>query len=486
MIPFSNIVPFIGVVQASDDLSLTGRCKVRCFGFHPPASDPNVPVETLPWAIVLNSSLGGVHSPEPKPGEWVFGFFLDGRDAQFPMILGSIPGHSLGNLNNSWADATAATIKNAIKLASPSHHTGVDTESHPIVGETAALPSDFESLDQDGVWIPDVQHTGSGATSINSSSYNGAHVVASDQHCTMQFRGSVVQIQDDGSIVINSASNLFTGSRGSSVDVSKSTKNIIVEQGNYNIKVNGNCNIEVNGDMKQTVTGDYTIGVGGKFNVVSGEQLELQGAKASLHGTSESVNISAATEMMIGCKNISFSTVKDGQVGPENDRLDTGEIFIKGDNNIYVEAAKNINLTVGGETRMKSTGKIDVQTDKSLTVSSKDAINLSSDTEVNIKSSSSLVNVSTGDISLNTSGTLSMDAALIDMQNNSSKQPGSVSITTTTPDKPEKIGAPAMADLTSALPKRSSSTLGISGGNSGGGGISVTTEGDDISSIEGY
>ncbi len=69
------------------------RMKVRIYGYHP-ADITELPDKSLPWAQVLLSSQGGsgkanrARSIRISPGDTVMGFFLDGDDAQLPVILG--------------------------------------------------------------------------------------------------------------------------------------------------------------------------------------------------------------------------------------------------------------------------------------------------------------------------------------------------------------------------------------------------------------
>jgi hypothetical protein len=83
---------WIGVVESIEDPLNLGRCKVRCFGYHPPIKDNSVSTEDLPWALAIHP----LNTPNlygtPRVGEWVFGFFLDSEAAQEPAILGYIPG----------------------------------------------------------------------------------------------------------------------------------------------------------------------------------------------------------------------------------------------------------------------------------------------------------------------------------------------------------------------------------------------------------
>ena len=82
---------WIGIVEDINDPLTLGRCKVRCFGYHPAKSTNLVPTEDLPWATTIHP----LNTPNlygtPRVGEWVFGFFLDSLSAQEPAILGYLP-----------------------------------------------------------------------------------------------------------------------------------------------------------------------------------------------------------------------------------------------------------------------------------------------------------------------------------------------------------------------------------------------------------
>jgi len=71
-----------------------GRIKVRAFGIHPPVNTGEVETEDLPWAYMINGTGGSFYSI-PEAGDWVFGFFMDGRDAQHPFIIGVVHGSHL-------------------------------------------------------------------------------------------------------------------------------------------------------------------------------------------------------------------------------------------------------------------------------------------------------------------------------------------------------------------------------------------------------
>lgn len=86
----NQTVRWIGYVEDNRDPSQLGRCKVRILGWY--SDDENLaPTDCLPWAQAQFSP--GVKSfTVPKVGEWVSGYFLDGKMAQHPVYDGVLPG----------------------------------------------------------------------------------------------------------------------------------------------------------------------------------------------------------------------------------------------------------------------------------------------------------------------------------------------------------------------------------------------------------
>lgn len=86
-----GFVWWIGIVEDINDPLTLGRCKVRCFGYHPAKNTNLVPTEDLPFALAIHP----LNTPNlygaPSLGDWVFGFFLDALSAQEPAILGYLP-----------------------------------------------------------------------------------------------------------------------------------------------------------------------------------------------------------------------------------------------------------------------------------------------------------------------------------------------------------------------------------------------------------
>ena len=88
---------WIGVVEDRDDPEKIGRCRVRILGYHIDNKEV-LPTGDLPWAVPLQSitSAGisgkGSSPTGPLEGSWVVGFFMDGKDKQQPMIMGTMGG----------------------------------------------------------------------------------------------------------------------------------------------------------------------------------------------------------------------------------------------------------------------------------------------------------------------------------------------------------------------------------------------------------
>lgn len=80
-----------GVVENRKDPLFLGRVKVRIFGWH--TEDVlEMPTENLPWATPSLPIDNGRNPVGLKEGDWCWGFFLDGADAQKPVVVGFIPG----------------------------------------------------------------------------------------------------------------------------------------------------------------------------------------------------------------------------------------------------------------------------------------------------------------------------------------------------------------------------------------------------------
>lgn len=80
---------WVGIVEDRKDPLKLGRCRVRCVGWH--ADDKmRLPTDALPWATPAYP-VNQTNTYAPREGDMVLGFFVDGENAQEPVMLGAFP-----------------------------------------------------------------------------------------------------------------------------------------------------------------------------------------------------------------------------------------------------------------------------------------------------------------------------------------------------------------------------------------------------------
>ena len=107
---------WIGQVEKSVDTAKnSNRVKVRICGYHSNRTD--VSSDDLPWAQIMTpATLSQASGQGTKsmlvPGQWVIGFFLDGEDAQIPIVQGCLGAVSKTDNFNAVPGATFAAPEN--------------------------------------------------------------------------------------------------------------------------------------------------------------------------------------------------------------------------------------------------------------------------------------------------------------------------------------------------------------------------------------
>ena len=96
---YSEFTWWTGVVEDRIDPLKLGRCRVRILGYHTDKKDvDHIPTNTLPWATpmqpITSAAMNGIGTTPmgPVEGTWGFGFFRDGKNAQDPVMMGTIGG----------------------------------------------------------------------------------------------------------------------------------------------------------------------------------------------------------------------------------------------------------------------------------------------------------------------------------------------------------------------------------------------------------
>lgn len=87
---YDGFVWWMGVVEDRLDPLKLGRCRIRIAGAHT-NNKAIIPTADLPWAHpmlpITDSSM-----LMAKEGDYVIGFYLDGANAQHPVMMGILPG----------------------------------------------------------------------------------------------------------------------------------------------------------------------------------------------------------------------------------------------------------------------------------------------------------------------------------------------------------------------------------------------------------
>lgn len=110
-IGLEGFIWWVGVVEDRQDPEQLGRVRVRCFGWHSDEKD-KIPTDQLPWAHpVIPVNNPNVYTP--KEGDMVFGFFIDGNNAQNPAIMGILPGKPIKKPDYSKGFSDPATNLNS-------------------------------------------------------------------------------------------------------------------------------------------------------------------------------------------------------------------------------------------------------------------------------------------------------------------------------------------------------------------------------------
>lgn len=361
---FDSLQWFIGIVEDNADPTNQGRVRVRCFGIHPSYESNEVPTETLPWAIPINGSYGGTKQI-PAVSDWVFGFFIDGRDAQHPMLLGVIPGQNLQSMVGSglpnesgYVKPTQEAYERSGKQSLHPAQSGENLEDTQGPLQNASLQtvtvateasSDPESVDNRGWSEPPAIVSGAGPRStIFTSEYGDSYVEingtrGSETIMISHASGSHIQVDGNGHIKIKSFGDTYTVSEGHNREYTEGRKDITVD-GKYTLNVTGgDCTLEVAGNLNHVVHGDYNLNVAGRFAATVGQGFELASQRISMEALTESFNLISAEKIRLEAGDV-FS-IKAGAAG----YIEAGEtVDVKADQSLSLGSDSNINIKATG------------------------------------------------------------------------------------------------------------------------------------------
>lgn len=275
-----NFIWFFGVVEDRNDPLKLGRVRVRCYSWHTNNKE-KLPTSSLPWAQCIQSVTSAANSGVGQSptglleGSWVMGFFLDGEDAQKPMIMGSLAG----------IPTAVADTKVGFNDPSGTYPTLIN---EPDVDRLARNDADFippllatkESSRTSSV------PTSTGATwNEEASKYNASYP---KNHVIKTESGHVFEIDDtpgheriheyhkSGTFrEISATGNTVTRIVGDNYEIIAGSDYVNIK-GSSNITIDSNCTTYVKGNWDVQVDGKFTLNAKGE------SKIDLQGSGSTI------------------------------------------------------------------------------------------------------------------------------------------------------------------------------------------------------------
>jgi hypothetical protein len=368
---------WFGVVESRKDPLGLGRCQVRIFGAHS-ESLSDIPSEDLPWAQPVHS-LNNQAFSTPKEGEYVFGFFLDGKYAQSPVMMGIVPGipqeatdPNSGFADHRSAEDIASSPKKPQTLEFATDGTGVSITEIQDETELAALrfpaekqlthPTNSNLVRNQNVTETLIQDRRKNLVSVEGANgttwdepFPAYSAVYPYNKALETESGHIMEFDDTpGSERIHIAhrSGSFQEYYPSGTKVEKIVKNNyklvladdhVYVSGRVNITIESDANIKVVGNVNLDAMNDLNFNVAGDINMAAAGDIKMKGTAVKFE-SSDSFDIKSASSVAISGSS-SASIQSDGSV-------------ILGGSSVEITSPLNVsgatNLTVTGNTALAS------------------------------------------------------------------------------------------------------------------------------------
>lgn len=313
---FNNMLHFVGVVEDIYDKTNAGRVRVRAFGIHPPrvSSDieDSVPTQDLPWATVLDGTYG-VSPVIPSVGDWVFGFFVDGREAQQPMIMGRLPGMHLnvpGGTGEAGEDGylPPESIKNYGKPELHRYQGGEDLDKGQTLNQFSSQTFDIaqalteDTFDEPTIAPPENNYNNRVFASKSGDNFivmgDDSQDATSDYILMSHSSGSVFQIDPSGTIFVKAFGDQYNTTEGVLSTYVKGSSHHNVQE-DWSLKVEtGSGKVYVHGDLDIECE-NFNVTARSKMNLHAGVKTNISAPGISMLATADDINVGAKKNIKI-------------------------------------------------------------------------------------------------------------------------------------------------------------------------------------------
>ena len=370
---------FVGYVVDREDGQNLGRVKVKALGFHDLDSKV-ICADDLPWAPVVDGTYGAV-STVPLIGDWVLGAFLDGADAQHPIVLGCIPGYN--------SQAPSGTETNGTEVAEYANDPNLFGKFplHPVLGgegvdQLEGLLSAATATRRDDNDLKDSierKHTEEVAmrperdldNRVLSSTDDQNYILMTDSdggHIQIvHHKGTVIQINEDGDVLIKTRGgmqNMVDGGLVEQIDGDYNTmigqdytlkvdnngkmyfrNDLDIECENFSLTVRGDTLINTKGTHVQKSFGNMMINSGDDMDIVSEKKLKIQSLDlTTIQSDNHGIYLyatGAQNKIDMTSGSLKMTTeIKPNTAIPDFTEADThelGTIDIQSANNMFIE-----------------------------------------------------------------------------------------------------------------------------------------------------
>lgn len=295
------MVWWMGVIENINDPLGIDRVQVRCIHWHS-EDKAQLPSEDLPWAPVINA---GTNLTDYLPGQWVVGFFIDGQEAQQPIVWGRITGIPQSKDNSlGFSDPSGTHPRTLQKPDNSPLARGDLSGPNPITYSRGSVTKGVKNA-AGSSW--DEPQSAYGAI------YPNNHVIETDAKNAMEMddtpgkerihifhcKGSLIEFHPDGKVVHRVLDSGY--------EIVVKDKNVAIG-GDLNFTATGNINLLAGGSINLGAGKDMVVKIDGEISTSSNKDTKIKVGGAFEAGAATTASIKAGAEFAVDAAGIDLNS----------------------------------------------------------------------------------------------------------------------------------------------------------------------------------